>query len=155
MSSFDAFQQLFKQSTASADSPWWLLYCLLLVFVTDSVAYLAGSRWGKKKFIPIVSPKKTWVGFYSSLIAVLVLTLVVSFSISLTKRQLAVFYLASFLCFVFSVFGDLGMSLFKRIRGIKDMGSIIPGHGGLLDRLDSIMPACLVFYMTMSQLHFF
>ena len=126
VSSFDAIQRLFMQSTPGIHSPWWLMYCLLLVFVTDSVAYLAGSKWGKKKFMSIVSPKKTWVGFCSSFIAVLLLTLVVSFTASISATHFTAFYLSSFLCFVFSVFGDLSISLFKRIREIKDMGSIIP-----------------------------
>ncbi len=135
--------------------PTQLLYLFMLVWVADIAAYFTGKRWGLTKLAPEISPGKTAEGLYGGLIAVAVFSLAVAATLYLTESgsfisfswmQLGYFVLLSLVTVLFSVVGDLFESLVKRVRGVKDSGSILPGHGGLLDRLDSLIAAVSVFY---------
>jgi phosphatidate cytidylyltransferase len=118
------------------------MYALLLVWVADSGAYFAGRALGKRKLAPRVSPGKTWAGFWGGLIACAALALCVAWwrppSALLIWLALAVVVAA------YSVVGDLTESLGKRFAGLKDSGTLIPGHGGVLDRFDSLLAAAPV-----------
>jgi len=127
-----------------------VLLLLVIVWAGDSAAYYVGRKWGKKKLAPVVSPKKTWAGFFGQLGAGTVLGLG-AYALSRSEdATLADAVLAAALGFVLSlaaVVGDLVESTFKRSVAIKDSGGLLPGHGGLLDRLDSLLytgPALLL-----------
>lgn len=123
---------------------WWLLYVMLLVWAADSGAYAFGRLMGKHKMAPKVSPGKTLEGLVGGLItAGIVSWLFTHFApISNVPNHLL---LISGVVVVVSVFGDLVESMFKRVSGIKDSSHLIPGHGGILDRIDSLTAAIPVF----------
>ena len=122
----------------------WLLYVFVLVWATDTGAYFAGRAIGKHKLAVKVSPGKTIEGFIGGVsLAILVCLLVYLtgyFAISFIN-----FLISSLLAILVSVLGDLTESMFKREAGIKDSGNLIPGHGGILDRIDSLTAAVPVF----------
>lgn len=134
-------------------NPWMLLLFLSIVWIADTAAYLAGKRWGRNKLAPVVSPGKTWEGLMGAAAAVAVYYAALSFIVPAGERVfdgwagLAVF--AGMLAL--SVIGDLYESLLKRQAGVKDSGSLLPGHGGVLDRIDgltsTIPAAALVLYL--------
>ena len=130
----------------------WLLYVFVLVWATDTGAYFAGRAIGKHKLAVKVSPGKTIEGFIGGVsLAILVCLLVYLtgyFAISFIN-----FLSSSLLAILVSVLGDLTESMFKREAGIKDSGNLIPGHGGILDRIDSLTAAVPVF--TALSLHLF
>lgn len=130
----------------------WLLYVFVLVWATDTGAYFAGRAIGKHKLAVKVSPGKTIEGFIGGVsLAILVCLLVYLtgyFAISFIN-----FLISSLLAILVSVLGDLTESMFKREAGIKDSGNLIPGHGGILDRIDSLTAAVPVF--TALSLHLF
>ncbi|MEY4762557.1 MAG: hypothetical protein RLZZ200_2413 [Pseudomonadota bacterium] len=116
----------------------WILYVLFLVWAADTGAYFAGRALGRRKLAPRVSPGKTWEGAAGGLLLVAVLSLLAA---PVLGAQRPVLLGVSIVVGVFSIVGDLTESLFKRHAGLKDSGRLIPGHGGLLDRVDSIMAA--------------
>lgn len=116
----------------------WLLYVLLLVWSADTGAYFAGRAFGRHKLAPRVSPGKTWEGAVGGLLGVTVLAVLAA---PLLGAQRPVLLVVSLVIGCFSIVGDLIESLFKRHAGLKDSGRLIPGHGGLLDRVDSILAA--------------
>lgn len=123
----------------------WLLFVLLLVWVADIGAYFSGRRFGRRKLAPHVSPGKSWEGVYGGWIAVAVLVLVYAVWLSLDIGQaLGLLVLALVVAFV-SVIGDLLESMVKRFRGLKDSSRLLPGHGGILDRVDSLTAAVPLF----------
>jgi phosphatidate cytidylyltransferase len=126
-------------------SPWWLMYVLLLVWGADTGAYFAGRRFGKVKLAPAVSPAKTREGLYGGLITTTLIMLAAAFYLKLAGLQLLLFAATSAVTVLASVLGDLFESMVKRRAGIKDSGKIFPGHGGALDRIDSITAAAPVF----------
>lgn len=126
-------------------SPWWLMYVLLLVWGADTGAYFAGRRFGKVKLAPAVSPAKTREGLYGGLLTTTLIMFAVAFYLNLTGLQCLLFAAASAITVLASVLGDLFESMVKRRAGIKDSGKIFPGHGGALDRIDSITAAAPVF----------
>jgi phosphatidate cytidylyltransferase len=114
------------------------MYALLVVWLADSGAYFAGRAFGQRKLAPAVSPGKTWAGLWGGLAACAVLALVTAWLRQLPMLPLlAVTAVAG----LFSVVGDLTESLCKRYAGVKDSGNLIPGHGGVLDRFDSLLAA--------------
>ena len=125
--------------------PRWTLFAVLLVWAADSGAYFAGSRWGKRKLAPAISPGKSWEGVWgglatSALLAALALPL-----LGLSWGSLPALVLLTVATAAISVVGDLFESLMKRHSGVKDSGALFPGHGGLMDRLDSLLAALPVF----------
>jgi len=121
-----------------------VLYALLIVWLADSGAYFAGRRWGGAKLAPAVSPGKTWAGLWGGLAACVLLAVGMASWRGLPVLPLL---LVTLLAGVYSVIGDLTESLAKRFAGVKDSGSLIPGHGGVLDRFDSLLAAAPVLML--------
>ena len=128
--------------------PGWLLYALVLVWGVDSGAYFMGRFLGRSLLIPRVSPKKTWQGVWGGLIVAAIVIIVGYYCLPHAKANTSAFVVLSLISVIFCVFGDLAISLLKRIAGVKDTGVLFPGHGGLLDRLDSVLPTLLLFAST-------
>lgn len=125
---------------------WWLLYVMLLVWGADTGAYFVGRKYGKNKLAPAVSPGKTREGMWGGLGLTAVIALIVAFSTPASDQVgLIPFLIISLVAVVGSVYGDLAESMFKRQRGIKDSSQLLPGHGGILDRIDSITAAVPLF----------
>ncbi len=115
-----------------------VMYALLVVWLADSGAYFSGRAFGRRKLAPLVSPGKTWAGLWGGLAACAVLAVVTA---TLEALPLLPLLTVTLIAGVFSVVGDLTESLCKRYAGVKDSGSLIPGHGGVLDRFDSLLAA--------------
>lgn len=121
---------------------WWVLAFIIVAVAVDTGAYVAGITIGKHPMAPRISPKKTWEGFGGAAAAALLAgVLVAMFMLGLTWWMGLVF---GALVLATATAGDLGESMIKRDLGIKDMSSWLPGHGGVLDRLDSILPSAVV-----------
>ncbi|MBE5201286.1 phosphatidate cytidylyltransferase [Pectobacterium quasiaquaticum] len=123
---------------------WWLLYVMLLVWGADSGAYMFGKLFGKRKLAPKVSPGKTWEGFLGGLATSALISVLFSLYAPLTVAP-STLLICSIAAALASVLGDLTESMFKREAGIKDSSHLIPGHGGVLDRIDSLTAAVPVF----------
>lgn len=127
-------------------SAWWLLYVFLLVWSADSGAYFVGRKLGRRKMAPNVSPNKSVEGLAGGLVTGLLVVIGISvFNLQLTGVSLIAFVALSALTILASVLGDLFESMLKRRADIKDSGSILPGHGGVLDRIDSLLAATPIF----------
>jgi phosphatidate cytidylyltransferase len=126
--------------------PGGSLLVLGLVWIADSGAYFVGSAWGRRKLAPAISPGKTWEGAAGGTAAVLVYAIICA---TFFEGLLGVSYLAAALLLaVLSIVGDLFESAVKRQAGVKDSGSLLPGHGGILDRIDSataVLPVAALF----------
>ena len=127
--------------------PGWALFALLLVWSADSGAWLVGSRVGGPKLAPTISPGKTWAGFWGGLGAVVLVATVAVPIFGLGWAQAPALIAASVLTGLASVVGDLFESIIKRHAGAKDSGYLVPGHGGVLDRIDSVVAALPVFFV--------
>lgn len=125
----------------------WVLWLLLLVWGADIGAYFAGRAFGRRKLAPAVSPGKTWEGLFGGAVVSLLVTL--ALLVPMGTFSLAWIPLILMLVAV-SVFGDLFESVMKRARGVKDSGSLLPGHGGALDRIDSVVAALPVFALILT-----
>lgn len=123
----------------------WLFYALALVWVADTGAYFAGKKFGKNKLAPNISPGKTKEGLMGAVIATSLYTLVASYYFELDTERSALLVLLSVILTFISASGDLYFSFLKREAGLKDSGNILPGHGGILDRIDSVLAAMPVF----------
>lgn len=127
-------------------SQYQVLYLVLLIWLADIAAYFVGKRWGFAKLVEAISPGKTIEGVYGALLAAVMLALPVGLWVGLETMTLIDFVFLSLLTVAFSVCGDLFESLAKRVRGVKDSSNILPGHGGVLDRIDSLLSGVAVFY---------
>jgi phosphatidate cytidylyltransferase len=126
--------------------PVIVLFIFILVWCADSGAYFAGKLWGKNKLAPAVSPGKTWQGFVGALIIGCLLGPLLAWLLPTTLQpSLLLLMLLTIITVGFSVLGDLFESMLKRNVGLKDSGGLIPGHGGLLDRVDSLTAAVPIF----------
>ncbi len=132
----------------------YLLSLVILVAAVDVGAYFVGVNFGKKKLAPNLSPKKSWEGVWGGLVVCMLVGVVFiwglhNFVQPLEFLQIALLVLLTVLVCFFSVVGDLVESMLKRNKGIKDSGAILPGHGGVLDRIDGLMAATPVFVLTL------
>ena len=123
----------------------WLLVIMLIVMTNDSAAYYTGSAFGKHRLYPLVSPKKSVEGALGGLVGSIGGTLLAKFTF-FPQLTLADALITAVVIGILGQVGDLFESLLKRSFGVKDSGSIIPGHGGVLDRLDSIIFAAPAMY---------
>lgn len=139
----------------SMGGPVWLLFGLVLIWGVDTGAYIAGRLWGKHKLAPRVSPKKTWQGFAGGMMLTLIIAIIVGFMRHASPLHVVLICVLALITAVFAVLGDLVESMLKRQVGIKDSGSGLPGHGGILDRIDSVAAALPVFALgSLVFLHF-
>ncbi|QWF71756.1 phosphatidate cytidylyltransferase [Methylomonas paludis] len=133
-----------------------VLYFLLLIWAADVSAFFAGKKWGKTKLAPDISPGKTVQGMYGALVSALVCGIALRLYYGLApleaeEAQIAILMsvdilFLSVLTVLVSIYGDLFFSLVKRKKGVKDSGNLLPGHGGILDRIDSVIAAAPFFY---------
>jgi phosphatidate cytidylyltransferase len=121
-----------------------VLFCLVLLWANDTGAYYVGSRYGVTKMAPVLSPGKTWEGFFGGFILTLAAAWI-GIKFLPAYRPKAALVLAGFISFLGPV-GDLIESMIKRAAGKKDSGTLIPGHGGLLDRIDSLIVCAPFIY---------
>lgn len=124
---------------------WLIFMVVLIVALADIGAYFSGRKFGKHKLAPNVSPKKTWEGLFGGVVTNILLVIVVGVFLKLASNQWLMLLGVVMITVLASVLGDLLESMIKRHRGIKDSGNILPGHGGILDRLDSLTAALPVF----------
>jgi len=129
-----------------------ILYVFCVVWVADIGAYFAGRAFGKAKLAPRVSPGKSWAGVWGGLLAVAVFALLVSSLAAAGTGETLLLIVASLITGLVSVLGDLLESMLKRFRGIKDSSQLLPGHGGIMDRIDSLTAAVPVFALLITQL---
>ncbi len=123
----------------------WFLFLLLIVFLGDTFAYFFGRTWGNKKLAPSLSPNKTSVGALGGLLGSLIGAVTINLFL-LTEQNLFSLLAIAILTGIVAQSGDLFESLIKRVAGLKDSGKIMPGHGGILDRIDGLVFAAPVFY---------
>lgn len=126
-----------------------LLFTLIIIWANDAGAYFVGKAIGKRKFSPIISPNKTWEGFLGGMVVAIVVSMVVQVILVISfKTHLNGYHLnygdtllnvvfTATLISIFATIGDLFQSMLKRMAGVKDSGNIMPGHGGVFDRIDS------------------
>jgi len=124
----------------------WVFFALFTTFGSDISAFFVGRVLGKHRLASRISPKKTWEGAIAGVLGAIIVSLVLAslLSLPLSYGQAA---LLGLLVSVFGQFGDLAESLFKRNMGVKESGKLMPGHGGLLDRMDSVVFAGIVVYL--------
>lgn len=131
-----------------------VLYFMILIWAADIAAYFVGKKFGKDKLSPDISPGKTVQGVYGALAGAFICGLVLGILYQFSWMSIIDFILLSVLTVLLSIYGDLFFSLIKRQRGVKDSGIIFPGHGGVLDRIDSIIAASPFFYAGISLIGF-
>lgn len=127
--------------------PSILLFVLVLLWVADSGAYFSGRLWGKHKLAPHVSPGKTWEGVAGGVVAAGIYAAAGAYFFEFKNYELVLFVIISVITVGFSIVGDLLESLLKRQKGVKDSGALLPGHGGVLDRVDSVTAGAPVFLL--------
>ena len=128
--------------------PIILLAVFITIWVNDTGAYVSGMLLGKHKLFERISPKKTWEGFIGGAVFALISGYV--FSLFIPELSLLQWFIFSEIIVIFGTFGDLTESLIKRTENVKDTGNIIPGHGGLLDRFDSMLMSAPVIFLWLS-----
>ena len=123
----------------------WVLLALFVTFASDSAAYLIGRRWGKHRLSSTISPHKTWEGAVAGVVGAIILSPLLTWLLDL-PLDFAQAVLLGVVISIVGQFGDLVESVFKRNMGTKDSGETIPGHGGFLDRMDSVLFAGVTVY---------
>jgi phosphatidate cytidylyltransferase len=131
-----------------ARSPWLVLAMMAIVWIADTAAYFSGRAFGRRKLAPYVSPGKSWEGVYGGLAAVGVYALALvplasgfGFKGDVSPLSIVLWIAGAIALAALSVIGDLYESLLKRQAGVKDSGRLLPGHGGVLDRIDALLAA--------------
>lgn len=122
----------------AGELPFYGLYPFVAAWCVDAAGYLGGTRWGKHRCWPSISPGKTWEGVVAGIVASVAMHALLVASGQPLYPPVVVLFGAPVIATA-AIAGDLGMSWFKRQQGIKDTGSLLPGHGGLLDRGDSVL----------------
>jgi len=138
------------QAGPHIQGPALLFYALSLVWVADIGAYFSGKKFGKNKLAPHISPGKTKEGLLGAVITTTLYTLAASYYFDLDRDRAIMLVMLSVIVTFISVTGDLYISFLKREAGLKDSGNILPGHGGMLDRVDSVLAAMPVFTLGFS-----
>ena len=132
-------------------APKILIGIFLIIWANDTFAYVVGKTMGKRKLYEKISPKKTVEGFLGGLVFAIIFSYFIA--VYLVEQPILHWIIISLICSLFGTIGDLIESKFKRIAGVKDSGKIMPGHGGILDRLDSIIfvsPFIFLFYQILN-----
>lgn len=127
-----------------AGSVGLLFYILILAISNDFMQMVCGKLFGKHKIIPLISPNKTWEGFIGGVVGSAILSVIMG--LMLTPMNLGQCIFAGVVLSVFGFFGDVTISAIKRDMGVKDTSSLIPGHGGILDRFDSMIYIAPLFF---------
>ena len=134
--------------TAQPGGEWWVLAYLIVVISIDTGAYASGVLFGRHPMAPKISPKKTWEGFAGSVVAATIAGILLA--VLMIGTEWWVGLILALALVGAATLGDLTESLIKRDLGIKDISTWLPGHGGFLDRLDSILPSTVVAYLIFS-----
>ncbi len=129
------------------EGPYYVLFLLLLIWGADVGAYFAGRHYGRSKLAPAISPGKTWAGVWGAMLTTVVVTLGGVYVLGLTAHVLLWLLPLTLFTTAISIVGDLTESMFKRLADIKDSGGLLPGHGGILDRIDSLTAAAPLFVL--------
>jgi phosphatidate cytidylyltransferase len=136
---------------AQPDGNWWVLSFMVVVICVDTGAYVTGLNFGKHPMAPRISPKKTWEGFAGAAGLALIASIILG--ILLLHQPWWFGLILGAVITLTATFGDLAESLLKRDMGIKDMSTWLPGHGGFLDRLDSMLPSAAAAYVLFIVFH--
>lgn len=136
---------------AMPHGPWLVLWTMLMVWGSDIGGYFFGRAWGRRKLAPAVSPGKTIEGLLGGVVAATLLSLVMVLGAGLPVSVLFGVIFITLLVVAAAVFGDLFESLIKRVAGVKDSGTLLPGHGGVLDRIDAVLAAAPVAAVLLHQ----
>lgn len=123
----------------------YVIFLFVLVWLADAAAYFSGRQWGRSRLAERISPGKSWAGVFGGLLTCAVFASLYAFATRLQVPDIIMFSLISLATVMISIVGDLTESLFKRMTDIKDSGSIFPGHGGVMDRMDSLTAAAPFF----------
>lgn len=137
---------------ARAGGPWLVLWTMVMVWGADIGAYFAGHAYGRHKLMPAVSPGKTLEGAAGGLMLALIVSVLLAALGTFGSASVTIVLLVTALIVLASVFGDLLESLVKRVAGVKDSGSLLPGHGGVLDRVDGVLAAAPVSAVALTLL---
>jgi phosphatidate cytidylyltransferase len=132
------------------NGPIHMVFLLVLIWTADACAFFSGRRWGKTRLAARISPGKTWEGVYGALVGSTLVVIIFNFIFKLEFIELFGFIIVCLFTVMVSIMGDLLVSLMKRRVGLKDSGQLIPGHGGILDRIDSLSSAAPVFLVMTS-----
>lgn len=127
------------------DGVYLLLFLLVMIWVADSAAYFTGRKWGRTKLAREVSPGKSWEGVLGALVATALFSAMAALFNHMQYIELFIFLFICLITVSASILGDLMESMVKRHSGLKDSGALLPGHGGILDRIDSLTAATPVF----------
>ena len=148
-----AFFAIADMMLANDNGAWWVLGMFAVIWGADAAAFFTGRRFGKKKLAPRISPGKTVEGVKGSLFVIFAFSLVSGTIVwDNSYSQILLWVLVCLITASFSVVGDLFVSMNKRITGVKDSGRLLPGHGGVLDRIDSTLSAAPVYALCVKVL---
>jgi len=147
LATLPAWLALAKLHAEPSHGPGWALFALMLVWTADIGAYFTGSRYGKKKLCPQISPNKTIAGVYGALGGAALVAAIGAWVLDARGAAWVAVILLALVTVGASIVGDLYESLIKRQAAVKDSGTLFPGHGGMLDRFDSVFAALPVFVL--------